>query len=61
VNYLAVLSVQILDKNRNIQQMPQTENTCRYPVLSSSCTQEIQGPSLINRWVGVIKKLSGEE
>lgn len=58
---LPVLSVKILDKNRNIQQMPQTGKTCKYPVLSSSCTREIQGPSLIKRWVGVIKKLAGEE
>ncbi|NLZ43920.1 MAG: hypothetical protein GX894_03600 [Clostridia bacterium] len=58
---MAVLTVKILDKNRNLQQTPQTEKTCRYPVLASSCTREIQGPSLINRWVGVIKKLAGEE
>ena len=58
---MPVLSVKIHDKNRNIQQTPQTEDTCRYPVLSSSCTREIQGPSLIQRWVGIIKKLTGEE
>ncbi|NLY88332.1 MAG: hypothetical protein GX085_01750 [Firmicutes bacterium] len=58
---MPVLSVKLLDRNRNIQQMPQTEDTCRYPLVSSSCTREIQGPSLIKRWVGVIKKLAGEE
>ncbi len=58
---MPVLSVQLLDKNRNYQQRPQTEQNCRYPVLSSTCTQEIQGPALIKRWVAVIKKLSGEE
>lgn len=41
--------------------MPLTENTRCYPVLASSCTREIQGPSLISRWVNVIKKLAGEE
>jgi len=61
VTYLPVLSVQLLDKNRNLQQMPQTENNSRYPVISSTCTQEIQGPALIGRWVAIIKQLSGEE
>lgn len=58
---MAVLSVKSLDKDRNLQQMPLTENTRCYPVLASSCTREIQGPSLISRWVNVIKKLAGEE
>lgn len=58
---MPVVSVKVLDRNRNIQQTPQTEDTGKYLLLSSSCTQEIRGPSLIKRWVDVIKKLAGEE
>jgi hypothetical protein len=52
---MAVLSLKILDRNRNIQSMPQTDSTHKYPVLTSGNIHHIQSQELIERWVDVIK------
>jgi len=58
---LAVTMVKIHDRQQRIQLAPQTCFNHDYPVICSGTTPEIQGPELINRWVRVIKKQSGEE
>ncbi len=52
---MAVLSLKILDRNSNIQTMPQTGSTHEYPVIVSGNIHNIESQELIERWVDVIK------
>jgi hypothetical protein len=52
---MAVLMVKILDRNKNIQTIAQTDQTHQYPALSSGGIHNIESQALIERWVDVIK------